>query len=331
MLRNLSFRWEYLLIVTLLLVILINVQLSEHFLEINNLVNVFHLSIEKVIVVLPMTFLIINGEIDLSVASIMGLSACLFAGLYSEQGASPFVAIGAALAVGALCGLFNGFWISWGGLPSLVVTLAGLITFRGIARILLEDRSAGGFPEWFDALGQPDFLGPLSAGMVIFFVLFLVFAGVLHFTAFGRYTYIIGNNDEAARFAGVRVGRNKLMLYILSGVISSLAGLLMAARMGSVRANVAEGFELDIITIVLLGGVSIFGGTGTLAGVGLSILVVLNLRNGMSLANYPGNVQTSVVGVLLILSVLIPNIGPDVLKFIRERTGQARTQAERSA
>jgi len=131
---------------------------------------------------------------------------------------------------------------------------------------------------------------------------------VLHFTAFGRYVYIIGNNRHAARYAGIKVRRTKMILFTMSGLVSSLSGLLLAARLGTVRANVAEEFELDIITMVLLGGVSIFGGTGTLIGVGLSILVVLNLRNGMSLANYSGNIQTSVVGVLLIASVLLPNL-----------------------
>jgi rhamnose transport system permease protein len=306
--------WEAFLALILIIVVIANTQLSDFYFSVDNLTNVFQLSIEKIIVALIMTLIIINGEIDLSVASVMGLSASLFAWLFSKDVAAE-VAIVITLGVGLLIGLFNGVWISYFGLPSLAVTLAGLVGYRGVARILLEDRSVGGFPDWFDKLGQPDLIGPFSAGIVIFAVLFVVFAVILHYSAFGRYVYIIGNSRDAARYAGVKVEQVKMRLFVTSAVISSLAGLLIAARLGSVRANQAEGFELDIITIVLLGGVSIFGGKGSMVGVGLSILVVLNLRNGMGLANYSGSIQTSVVGVLLILSVLIPNTAQYFQRF----------------
>ncbi len=307
-------RWESLLAVILAMVIVVNVQMSDHYLGVNNFVNLFQLSIEKIILALIMAFIIINAEIDLSVASMMGLGACLFAWLYNES-VPAGGAVLIALAAGAICGAFNGFWIAYAGLPSLVVTLAGLIMFRGAARILLEDRSIGLFPHWFNKLGQPNLVGSLSFGIIVFIIMFVLCLIVLHFTAFGRYVYIIGNNRHAARYAGIKVRRTKMILFTLSGVVSSLSGLLLAARLGTVRANVAEEFELDIITMVLLGGVSIFGGTGTLIGVGLSILVVLNLRNGMSLAHYSGNIQTSVVGVLLIASVLLPNLMRDARRW----------------
>jgi rhamnose transport system permease protein len=298
--------WEGFLGLVLILVVVLNTQLSPFYLSFNNIINVFQLSIEKIIVAMIMTLLIINGEIDLSVASVMGLAASLFAWLFA-QGMAPELAIVVTLAVGALCGAFNGLWISYYGLPSLAVTLAGLVGYRGAARILLEDRSVGGFPDWFDNLGQPGLIGPFSAGIVIFVLLLIITGVVLHFSAFGRYVYVIGNSKDGARYAGVNVKRVKMTLFVLSSFVASLAGLLIASRLGSVRANQAAGFELDIITMVLLGGVSIFGGKGSIVGVILSILVVLNLRNGMGLANYSGNIQTSVVGVLLILSVLIPN------------------------
>lgn len=310
--------WEALLAAILVLVVLVNTQLTPYFLGVTNLVNVFQLSIEKIIVALIMTLIIINGEIDLSVASIMGFSASIF-GVMVEQGASAEVAAITALLVAGLCGAFNGLWVAYFNLPSLAVTLAGLVGYRGAARILLEDRSVSGFPVWFNNLGQPGVVGPLSAGIVIFVILFVVFAVILHLSAFGRYVYIIGNNRDAARYAGVRVRRVKMTLFVVSGLISGLAGLLLASRLGSARADVATGFELDIITIVLLGGVSIFGGTGSLIGVGLSILVVLNLRNGMGLANYSGSVQTTIVGILLILSVLGPNIAQSLVRFRRSR------------
>lgn len=298
--------WEGFLAIILIIVVLANTQSSAFYFSEDNLTNVFQLSIEKIIVAITMTLIIISGEIDLSVASVMGLSASLFAWLI-EQGIAAEIAILLCLGVGVICGLFNAVWIAYFGLPSLAVTLAGLVGYRGAARILLENRSVGGFPDWFDRIGQPDLIGPLSAGIVIFILLYIVFAVVLHYSAFGRYVYAIGNSREAARYAGVKVRQIKLIIFMFSAFVASLAGLLTAARFGSVRANQAEGYELEIITMVLLGGVSIFGGKGTILGVGLSILVVLNLRNGMSLTNVSGNTQTSVIGMLLILSVLIPN------------------------
>ena len=319
--------WEAFLALILIIVVVANTQLSPFYFSAGNLTNVFQLSIEKIIVVLIMTLIIINGEIDLSVASVMGLSASLFAWLF-EQGTSAEVAIVICLVVGVIIGLFNGVLIAYFNLPSLAVTLAGLVGYRGAARILLENRSVGSFPDWFDRLGQPDLIGPLSAGIVLFILFYIVFAVVLHYSAFGRYVYVIGNSKEAARYAGVKVRQVKVILFTFSALIASLAGLLTAARFGSVRANQAEGYELEIITMVLLGGVSIFGGKGTIVGVGLSILVVLNLRNGMSLTNVSGNTQTSVIGILLILSVLIPNA---VQYLQRQRTHLSLVKKDKEA
>jgi rhamnose transport system permease protein len=298
--------WEGFLLLILIAVVAVNIVRSPAYLGVGNQINLFQLSIEKIIIALMMTLIIINSEIDLSVASIMGLSAAILAALH-EQGTPASTAILAALGAGALCGAFNGFWIAYVGLPSLAVTLAGLIGYRGVARILLEDRSIGEFPAWFNRLGQQPLIGPLPLALVIFFLLFIVAAIVLQRSAFGRYIYVIGNNREVARYSGVGVRQVKMILFIASGFIAALAGLLLAARLGAVRGNTAEGFELDIITMVLLGGVSIFGGAGALTGVALAILIVLNLRNGMSLVNITSNIQTGVIGAILILSVVIPN------------------------
>jgi rhamnose transport system permease protein len=315
--------WEGLLLLILLLIVAANAILSPVYLGVTNQVNLFQLSIEKIIVALVMAFIIINGEIDLSVASVMGLAACVLAFLF-ERGAPMPAAILAALAVGALCGAFNGFWVAYVGVPSLAVTLAGLIGFRGAARILLEDRSISGFPDWFNDLGQRAWLGPLPFAVVLFFALYLVALVVLNFSGLGRLVYVIGNNSEVARYSGVRVRRVKLGLFVASGLVAALAGVLLAARLGAVRGNTADGFELDIITMVLLGGVSIFGGTGNLFGVGLAILIILNLRNGMSLMNLSGNTQTGVVGVLLILSVLLPNLVQAARGLLQRRRAQRK-------
>ena len=319
-------RWEGLLLGLLIVTVIFNSLQSPFYLGVSNQVNTFQLFIEKIIVAIIMALIIINGEIDLSVASVMGLAAAVLAYSFNE-GLSMPLAILASLLAGLLAGVVNGFFVARVGLPSLVVTLAGLIMYRGMARILLEDGSIGSFPEWFETLGQDAIIGPFPLALILFSLLFAVGVVTLHYSEIGRYIYVIGNNKEVARYSGIKVNHVKMGLFIASGVIAALAGILLAARLGSVRGNTAEGFELDIITMVLLGGVSIFGGSGTLTGVGLAILLILNLRNGMSLAYITGNTQTGVVGILLILSVLIPNLA----QTIQERLNRRRTAAKIAA
>jgi rhamnose transport system permease protein len=299
--------WETLLLVILAGTIVFNVTQSTNYLDVDNFVNLFELSIEKAIIVVMMTFVIISGEIDLSIASVMGLSAAVLAKL-NEGHTVPFaLAIVIAIAAGSIAGLVQGWCVSRLGLPSLVVTLAGLIGLRGLARVFVEDRSFGGFPSWFESLGQDSLIGQLPFA-VILFVVFLVVGGVvLARTALGRRVYVIGDNADVARYSAINVARFKLGLFVASGTVAAVAGLLYAARLGSVRGDLASGFELDIITMVLLGGVSIFGGAGTMTGVGLAVLIVLNLRNGLGLANVEANTQTGVVGAILIVSVLARN------------------------
>jgi len=319
--------WEGFLILILAVVILINSQIAINYLSIGNQINLFVLSIEKVIVAITMTFLIINGEIDLSAPSIMGLAACVAAFLFS-QGMDFGTALLISMAIGLACGLFNAFWIAIVGLNSLVVTLAMLICYRGLARVFLEDRSISKFPEWFNFLGQKNLFGTLPLALIIFFGLLVFAVIILHYAGFGRTVYVIGDNKEVARYSGVKVPRVKMLLYIASGLVSALAGLLLAARLGAVRGDLGSGFELDIITMVLLGGVSIFGGSGSLYGVFLSILIILNIRNGMSLANFSGHFQTGVIGILLIFSVLAPNLANEVMAGIRRRQRLAHLQEQ---
>ena len=299
--------WEGLLAIILGLTLVVNAMLVPEFLTMQNQINLFQLSNEKIIVALAMTFIIISAEIDLSVASTMGLSACTFAYLVAG-GAPASFAIVVCLFVGAVAGAINAFWVAYVGIPSLVVTLASLIGFRGLARVLLEDKGIGNFPDWFNSLGRVGFIGPFPLAFVTFVLMLIVFSVVLHRTGFGRQVFVIGNNAEVARYSGVKVARVRAILFTMSGVVSALAGLFYAARLASVRGDAANGFELDIITMVLLGGVSIFGGKGSMLGVLLSILIVLNLRNGMALENITGHIQTAVIGILLISSVLIPNL-----------------------
>jgi rhamnose transport system permease protein len=315
-----------LLLVILIVVVGFNAVSTPHYLQVDNQINLFKLHIEKIIVALIMTFIIINAEIDLSVASVMGLAGCVMAFLW-ERGVPIELGILAGLLTGVLLGAFNGFMVSYVGLSSLVVTLAGLIGYRGLARVLLESRSVGNYPEWFDRLGQQPLVGPLPLSILIFFVLLVIALIILQRSGFGRYVFVIGNNREVARYSGVNVRRVKMMLFVVSGFISALAGLLLAARLGAMRGDTAQGGELEAITMVLLGGVSIFGGTGSLWGVLLSILIILNLRNGMGLLNIGGDIQTGVIGALLILSVLVPNIAQEARSFWSRRRRVQRVQA----
>ena len=310
--------WEGLLLIILVLVVAVNSIRTPAYLTLDNWVNLFELSIEKIIVALVMTYIIINAEIDLSVASIMGLSACLMGFLF-ERGMPILGCVIFAVLAGVLAGAFNAFWIARVGLPSLVVTLAGLICYRGLAYVLLEDRSIGDFPQWFDDLGQQALIGPFPFAMVLFFVFLVLAVVILQYSGFGRYVYAIGNNKAASRYAGVKVNRVKFILFVASGTVAAVAGVLYGARLGAVRGDIGNGFELDIITMVLLGGVSIFGGTGSMWGALHSILIILNLRNGMALANMSGHMQTGVVGVLLILSVLVPNLAGAVRETLNRR------------
>ena len=228
--------WEGLLLAILIVVVAVNLGYSPYYFGVENIVNLFQLSIEKIIVALVMTLIIIMGEIDLSVASVMGLAACVLAFLF--QLGVPFpLALLASLGIGVVAGLFNGFWVAYVGLPSLAVTLAGLIGYRGAARILVEDRAIGGFPAWFEQLGQQATAGPLTFSIIVFVVLVVVVTIALHGSALGRYIYVMGNSLEAARYSGVSVKRVKLALFAASGVVAALAGpsLRRAPRLGARR------------------------------------------------------------------------------------------------
>ncbi|MEA2027015.1 MAG: ABC transporter permease [Chloroflexota bacterium] len=340
--------WDGLLLLILAAVIVLNTVFAPNYLfgdlGSQNQVNLWWIGIEKAIVVLAMAFVIINGEIDLSVASVMGLSAVVVAVLW-EQGVAIEIAILVALLVGLGIGLFNGFWVAVVGLPSLVVTLAGLMGFRGLAYILIEDRSIGNgdtaFPTWFEDLGQQPlsemigvldsipFLDRVPFALYLYFGLLLLAAVVLGSSGFGRRTYVIGSSKDVAQYSGVGVTRHKMAIFVISAVTASLAGALLASHLGAVRGSTAFGWELDIITIVLLGGVSIFGGSGTMLGVFLSTMLVLSIRNGLGLSNVPGHTQTGVVGMLLILSVLGPNMIESYQGWARRRSLARAARASR--
>ena len=301
-------RWEWLLVLLIILVTIGNALLSPFFLQVNNLMRASSDFMELGLMMLPMVFVIISNNIDLSVASTLGMTAS-FMGWLFNAGWNIWAAAGAALLLGAAAGALNGLLISRLRLPALVVTLGTYAFYRGMAYALLGDEAARGYPAAFNFLGQGRlFAFRLPFSVVLFAVLALVFGLVLHKMTFGRQVYAIGNNEEAARFAGVPVGRNKLIIFTVSGLMAALAGLVLAARFGSTRPDIGTGLELDVITATVLGGISINGGRGTMPGAVLSLILIGLLRYGMSLLNIQGQVQSVIIGLLLIGSILVPNL-----------------------
>ena len=299
-------RWETLLVVALLGLIVLGTALSRFFLTAGNFSNLIAALMEVAIMALPMTLIIIAGEIDLSVESMAGLASAILGFLWAA-GVPLEIAIPVVLTVGLLGGLLNGLLVARGGLPSLVVTLGTLALFRGLALIVLGPRGVSDFPPAFTELGFGHVPGTLVPWpFVIFALLALVLGVVLHRTWVGRQVYAIGKNKGAARYSGVRVTRVKVGLFALSGLIAAVAGVILTSRLSSARADAGQGMTLTVVTVVLLGGVNIFGGSGTIPGVVLAVLAVAVMQNALRLASVSVEVQSIALGLLLILSVVIP-------------------------
>ncbi len=260
------------------------------------------------LIALPMTLIIITGEIDLSVASIVGLSSVVL-GVLHDNGLSVPVAALIALLLGAACGALNGFLVAYVGLPSLAVTIGTLALFRGIAVGLLGTKAVTEFTErWTDLATATIGSTNIPVIMIPFVVLALAFSLLLHFSTFGRGIYDIGLNDEAAHFTGVDVARTKWILFVLSGVVSAFAGIYYTLRFGSARGDNATGMELQVIAAVLLGGVSIFGGRGRLHGVIAGVVLIGVIASALRLERVTVNVTNIIIGLLLIVSVILPSV-----------------------
>jgi rhamnose transport system permease protein len=321
-------RWEVGLVFALVAVVIFGVSASSQFLTAS---NIFYLNLsigEVAIMTLPMTLIIVTGEIDLSVASILGMSSALLGDLASHGWSMP-AAMAAVLVVGAAAGFVNGFLVTRVGLPSLAVTIGTLTLYRGIAVIILGPNTISEFPSKYTDIGVtplPHTGGYLSYSVGIFIVLAIVFGVVLHATPAGRSLFVMGANEEAARFAGIRVKRTKLILFVVSGLVCALAGILYTFRLSTAVQDNGLGLELSVVTIVLLGGISIFGGRGTIVGVVLAIGVFAGLQNALFLTNFEQRAMGVVTGTLLLLSVLIPNGG----EFVRRGREFARRRQLRS-
>ncbi len=301
-------RWETLLVVALIGLIVLGNALSPFFLTSGNFGNLLSALMEVAIMALPMTFVIIAGEIDLSVESMAGLASASLGFLWAA-GVPIWLGVIVVLGIGALGGLLNGVFVARAGLPSLVVTLGTLALFRGLALIILGPKAVSNFPPEFTAIGFGHVPGTdIPWPFVIFLTLAVILGVVLHRTWIGRQIYTIGKSAETARFSGVRVRRVRMGLFMLTGVISALAGVILASRLSSARADAGQGMTLTVVTVVLLGGVNIFGGSGTIPGVVLAVLVVAVMQNALRLASVTVEVQSIALGLLLILSVVIPSL-----------------------
>lgn len=308
-------RWETLLLLVVIGLIVIGGIVSPVFLTPNNFGNLVAAVIEVAIMSLPMALVIIVGEIDLSVESMAGLSAAILGFLF-DAGIPVPLAIAICLVVGAAGGLFNGLLVTWARLPSLVVTLGTLALYRGLALVVLGPRGISGFPSWFTDFGFGKIPGtPIPWPFLVYLALALTLGFLLHATRVGRGLYAIGKNVGTAGYSGIRVDRVKLLLFVLTGVVAAAAGVILTARFASARANLGEGMTLTVVTIVLLGGVNIFGGRGTILGVALAALTLALLGNILRLTTVSAEIQSIAVGMLLIVSVLIPNAA----RFLGER------------
>jgi rhamnose transport system permease protein len=272
---------------------------------------------EKALIVLPMVLLIIAREIDLSVASTLALTSVVF-GVLVQAKMALAVAIALALLAGALAGALNGALVTVFGLPSLVVTLGTLAMFRGVGYMILGTASVNQFPDAFTDFGIYN-VGdtPLPWTIVPFLVLAPIFAIVLQKTATGRRIYAIGGNPDTALYSGVRMRRIRFCLFVVSGIVCAIAGIVFTARLSNARANNAVGFELDIITVALLGGVSVFGGRGRLTGVLWALALVATIRNVLGLNQIGGDAQGTVTGLLLIVSLLASNSATRLFERLR--------------
>lgn len=306
-LKTAVFSWPSLLLVVAIALFILNIFTSPYFLSPWALSDATFNFTEKAIIAFAMALLIVSGEIDLSVAAIMALASTIM-GLCLQFGFGTSELVLVGLFVGLVCGAFNGILVVGLGLPSIVVTIGTMSFFRGLSFIILGDKAFNGYPKDFAFFGQGYVWWVISFEFVLFIIIALAYFVLLHKTNFGRQIFVIGNNPIAAEFSGVRVKRVKFILFCLVGVMSGVAAILLTSRLGSTRPSIAQGWELEVITMVVLGGVSILGGSGTIQGVFIAAFIMGLISFGLGLLNVPGIVMSIFIGGLLISVIALPII-----------------------
>ncbi|MCD7898033.1 MAG: ABC transporter permease [Planctomycetaceae bacterium] len=320
--KGFFFQWEWILFLVFILIHVVMASLSPYYLNFSNLVDTTMTFLDKAFIVLPMAYVIIMGEIDISVGSTVALSAVVM-GLLHQAGMPMPAAMLCCLVVAAACGFLNGYiLVKFPELAPMIVTLSTMIIYRGIALILLEDQAVGKFPLWFEYLGW-EYFGPIPFMLFAFLVCALIFGLVLHKTTFGRQVYGIGSNRMACVFSGVPVDRVRVIVYTLTGLMAGVTALFLTSRMGSTRPNVAQGYELDVIAMVVLGGISTAGGKGRLIGAVLAVFTFGYLRFGLGLRNVSAQAIMIIIGLLLIVAVAIPNVRGMIGRYLTKRKNSA--------
>jgi rhamnose transport system permease protein len=305
--KKFFFQWEWMLVMIFLAINVVNSLLSPYYLSIDTFLNTPMNFLDKAFLVLPMMMVIVLGNIDISVGSTVALSSVIMAVSYNAGLPMP-AAIVLALVVSTLCGFINGLLLTkFRELSSVIVTLSTMIIFRGIAYVILEDKAAGKFPQWFSFFAW-GFIGKVPFILVVFIVAAVIFALVLHKTRFGRQVFAMGNNATACRYSGIKTNTVVMLVSVLTGLMAGFTAIFLTSRMGSTRPNVASGYELDVIAMVVLGGVSTAGGKGRITGPLLAILIIGFLNYGLGLVNISAQILLIILGSLLILSVLVLNI-----------------------
>ncbi len=299
--------WETLLLAVAVAIFTVNSLLSPYFLNAWNLSDATFNFTEKAMIAFAMAMLIIAGEIDLSVASIIALASTAMGAAVQFDVGTPMLAL-IGLGAGVACGAFNGFLVTVFGLPSIVVTIGTMSLFRGIAYIVLGDQAYRGYPPDFAFFGQGYVWWVISFEFMLFAVFAAIYVVLLHKTNFGRAVFAIGNNPTAALFSGIRVQRIKFILFLLTGLMAGIAAVCLTSRLGSTRPSIAFGWELEIVTMVVLGGVNILGGSGSIPGVVIAAFVMGLVTFGLGLLNVPGIVMSIFIGLLLIGVIALPRL-----------------------
>jgi rhamnose transport system permease protein len=305
--RSLLAHWETFLVLLLVAICASNAAASPYFLDLQNLLDSTQSFSEKSLLALGMALLIVGRDIDLSIAAIVALCSTVM-GWLATKGVGTGGLVAASLLSGTLLGMFNGALVARLGLPAIVVTIGTVSLFRGISFIVLGDGAYTVFPEGFDTLGQGYLFGRVPYAFLVLLTLMAVFYVLLHRTRVGRNLYAYGQNPSAARYSGIAVDAHRFWFFTLNGGLCGLAAVFLTSRIGATRPNLALGWDLEAIAIVLLGGVGIFGGTGRMSGVILAIFVMGMLTFGLGLRNLPGITMSIVVGALLVASVALPAI-----------------------
>jgi rhamnose transport system permease protein len=305
--KEFFFQWEWLLFVIFILIHIVNSFISPYYLHYDTFLSAPMNFLDKAFIVFPMMLVIILGNIDISVASIVAFTSVIMAVIFNAGAPMPLAML-LALVTGVLCGGFNGLLlVKFRELPAMIVTLATMTIYRGAAYVILEDRASGGFPGWFSYFAW-GYAGPFPFILLVFIAAAVIFALLLHKTGFGRSVYGMGSNLLACRYSGVNTDRVLMIVSLLTGLMSAVCAIFLTSRMGSTRPNVAQGYELDVIAMVVLGGVSTSGGTGRIAGPLLAIFIIGFLNYGLGLINVSAQVILIILGLLLVLSVLVMNV-----------------------